>query len=146
MKVSGSRLPVWHCFLGELSEEPSIASKGRGARGWSLCADERPPSAGVIGRPCALVGPKIEPAVACMCEPRRLNIDSVRQTRSNSSLQGVRRRIHESVLDDRGCCWEPKQRNASLAAPLSSDLPLYPSRCTAQRPLYSRCRAVQLTT
>lgn len=69
-------------FWEGLSEEPSIASKGRGARGWSCALMRKLPSADVIGGDSGLVHPKIELAVACMCELRRLNIDSIKQTRS----------------------------------------------------------------
>lgn len=56
--------------------------EGKGRPGLELCADEKLPSADVIGGDSGLVDPKIELAVACMCELRRLNIDSIEQTRS----------------------------------------------------------------
>jgi hypothetical protein len=81
------------CERGQRSRQ---SRPREGAPGAGACAsDERPPSADVIGRrDCGLVGCKIEPAVACVCELRRWRIDSVQQTHSNSRVQGVHGGFH----------------------------------------------------
>jgi hypothetical protein len=61
--------------------------QGKGRPGLVQCADEELPSADVIGGDNGLVDHKIEPAVACLCELRRLNIDSIEQTRSIQSCR-----------------------------------------------------------